>query len=316
MRTTASSQNRGTRHRQGAAHGLRHGTGAAAQAQVGSRNRTTELHVTAGIQTERPLGTGTRQIQVTLSVQVQIGGTDHTVARQSQVLRSTYGGSSLRARGQIQHHLLRTGDLNEHISLCRFSHNAVCIDLEQGFSRTNATVRLNVQQTQVHVDPDAAVGRHGQTLSHQAQAVQIQVQVGKAWGLTQNQVVTADRQLAFFADGFRCLQRQGTDTRPAHRIVLSSKQAGQENHGRIGLPSRSAHLQRSGLALCVLLKTDALQELHFLRAVDDQLTTVAQHHFTRELHFACGVDGDVAIHINTLAKGDVHGVADRQPFQV
>ena len=210
---------------------------------MGSRNRATELHVAAGMQTERPLGTGTRQIQVTLSVEVQIGGTDHTVARQSQVLRSTHGGSALRARGQIQQHLLRTGNLNEHISLCRFGHDAVSIDLEQGSSGTNATVRLNVKQSQVHVDPDAAVGRHGQTLCHQAQAVQIQVQVGKAWGLTQNQLVTADRKAASFADGFRCLQRQRTDTRPSHRIVLSSKQAGQEAHSCIGLPSRSAHLK-------------------------------------------------------------------------
>ena len=283
---------------------------------MGSRNRATELHVAAGIQTQRPLRTGTRQIQITLSVQVQIGGTDHTAARQSQVLRSTHGDSALGARGQIQHHLFRTGNLNEHIALCRFGHDAVCIDLEQGASGTNATVRLDAQQAQVHVDPDAAVGRHGQTLSLQTQAVQIQVQVGKAWGLTQNQLVTADRQAASFAEGFRCLQRQRTDTGPAHRIVLSHKQAGQETHGCIGLPSRSAHLQRSGFATCVLLKTDALQKLHFLRAVDDELATVAQHHFTRELHFAGRVDGDVAIHINTLAKAHVHGVADRQPFQV
>ena len=192
----------------------------------------------------------------------------------------------------------------------------VCIDLEHGSSGTNATVRLDTQQAQVHVDPDAAVGRHGQALSHQAQTVQIQVQVGKAWCLTQNQFVTTDRQAAFFTHRFRRLQRQRTDTRPAHRIVLSSKQARQETHGGIGLTSRSAHLQRSSLALCVLLKTDALQELHFLRAIDDELATVAQHHFTSKLHFASRVDGDVAIHINTLAKGHVHGVADRQPFQV
>ena len=70
------------------------------------------------------------------------------------------------------------------------------------------------------------------------------------------------------------------------------------------------------MALCVLLKTDALQELHFLRAVDDQLATVAQNHFASELNFASRVDGDVAIHINTLAKGHIHGLADRQPFQV
>ena len=230
-------------------------------------------------------------------------------------MRSTHGGSSLRPCGQIQQHLLRTGNLNEHIALCRIGHDAVCIDLEQGSSGTNATVCLDAQEAKVHVDPDAAVGRHGQTLSLQAQAVQIQVQVGKAWSLTQNQLVTADRQAAFFTDRFRRLQRQRTDTRPAHRIVLSSKQARQETHGCIGLTHSSTDLQRSCFALCVLLKTDALQELHFLRAIDDELATIAQHHFTCKLHFAGRVDDDVAIHINTLAKAHVHGVADRQPFQ-
>ena len=278
---------------------------------MGSRNRATELHVAAGIQTERPLRTGTRQIQITLRVQIQIGGTDHTVARQSQVLRSTHGGSSLRPRGQIQQHLLRTGNLDEHITLCRFGHDAVGIDLEHRIGRAYAGVGLDIEQAQVHVDRHRCGRWHGQAAGRQTQGVQVEVQVGKARRLAQHQVDARDSQTAFFAHGLRGLQRQGTHTAPAHRIVLASKQAVEEAHrGVVG-----GHRERASLSGIVLLKAYALQELHLLRAGNHQLAAAAQHHLAREHHLAAGVDGHITIHIQPLAKGHIHGVADHQPFQ-
>ena len=52
-----------------------------------------------------------------------------------------------------------------------------------------------------------------------------------------------------------------------------------------------------------------------MRAGNHQLAAAAQHHLTGEHHLAAGLDGDVAIHIQPLAKGHVQGIADHQTFQ-
>ena len=73
-------------------------------------------------------------------------------------------------------------------------------------------------------------------------------------------------------------------------------------------------MKRTRRARRACYEADATQELDVLCAVDHQFAAVEQHHLVREHHLAGGVDGDVAIHIHTLAKGHIHGVADRQTF--
>ena len=169
-------------------------------------------------------------MHVALSAQAQVAGLQAAGRGQAQVLRRAYAYGAQGTRLRIDQHLFGARYLDEHIAAGSSGLNAVGIDLEHRIGRAYAGVGLDIEQTQVHIDRHRCGRRHGQAAGRQAQGVQVEVQVGKARRLAQHQVDARDSKTAFFAHDLRGLQRQGTDTAPAHRIVLARKQAVEEAH--------------------------------------------------------------------------------------
>ena len=131
-------------------------------------------------------------------------------------------GCATRTRDHIELDRIGACDLYVNIAVSRLGHDFLRIYFEQSPSRPDANIGLNVQKAQVHVDGHIPAGRHRQAVRMQTQAVQVEVEVGKACHFTQSQRVACHRQTAFGSAGLWRLQIQFRHACPLHGIALAS----------------------------------------------------------------------------------------------